>query len=243
MTSIKEQTDSVKQKKTATIASTQVHLQVAEIRDNVVVLKNGGLRAIFKTSSINFNLKSEAEQNAIIYSYQNFLNTLDFPIQIEIRSRKLEIDSYIEYMKNLGEKQTNPLLQRQTFEYAEYIQKLIEYANIMEKEFFVIVPYDPYRAEKMNIFQKFLHWLNPKDSINEIRRRHQEFEQLRKGLNQRINVVKSSLENCGLKVEQLTTSQLIEFFYKIYNPETSRQEKIKNLKDIDINLDENSEKK
>ncbi|MBI2464332.1 hypothetical protein HYV57_05225, partial [Candidatus Peregrinibacteria bacterium] len=198
MTAIKEQTNSVKQKKTAPIASTQVHLQIAEIRDNVAVLKNGGLRAIFKTSSINFNLKSEAEQNAIIYSYQSFLNTLEFPIQIVVRSRKLEIDSYIANLKNLGEKQTNPLLQRQTFEYAEYIQKLIEYANIMEKEFFVIVPYDPYRAEKLNIFQKFLRWLNPRDSINEIRQRHQEFEQLRKGLNQRINIVKSSLENCGL---------------------------------------------
>ena len=126
--------------------STQRFLQIAEVRDNVLVLKNGGVRTILKTSSINFNLKSEAEQNSIIYAYQNFLNSLEFPIQIVVRSKKLEIDEYLEKIRGYGDKQPNPLLKKQTLEYVEYIKKLVEYADIMEKEFYVVVPYDPPRA-------------------------------------------------------------------------------------------------
>nr|MBP9771149.1 hypothetical protein [Candidatus Gracilibacteria bacterium] len=106
--------------------STQAHIRIAEIRENVVVLKNGGMRAVLKTSSINFNLKSEQEQNSIVYAYQSFLNSLEFPIQILIRSKKLDIDDYIDGVKKIGEKQTNKLLQEQTMEYAQYIKRLVE---------------------------------------------------------------------------------------------------------------------
>ena len=122
--------------------STQMHLKIAEIHDDTVVLKNGGLRGILKTSSINLNLKSEAEQNAVIYSYQNFLNTLEFPIQIVVRSKRLDLEAYIEKLKKIGVKQSNPLLQKQTFEYVEYISRLVEYADIMEKKFYVVIPQD-----------------------------------------------------------------------------------------------------
>src|SRR3989338_5767318 len=101
-------------------AATQLHLRIAEIRDSTVVLKNGGLRGVLKISSMNFNLKSEAEQNAIIYSYQSFLNTLEFPIQIVIRSRKLDLDKYLDKLKDIAEKQNNNLLQKQTRDYADY---------------------------------------------------------------------------------------------------------------------------
>lgn len=229
----------VKNAKKNPAASTQRHLKIAEIRDNTIVLKNGGLRAILKTSSINFNLKSEPEQNAIIYSYQNFLNTLEFPIQIVIRSQKLDIDKYIEDLKVIGEKQQNKLLQRQTFEYAEYIQKLVEYADIMDKEFYCIVPFDPYRVEKKSFIEKILEKFKTADSVAEIKRRHKEFEDLKKGLTQRVNIAKTGLENCGLRTEQLNTQQLIELFYKIYNPLTSRGEKIKdNLQEFSIQSDE-----
>lgn len=237
----REQIDSVKKKGKSPLGSTQTHLRIAEIRDNIIVLKNGGLRAIFKTSSMNFNLKSEAEQNSIIYSYQSFLNTIEFPIQIVVRSRKLDIDHYIDSLKKLGEQQKNGLLKKQTFEYAQYIQKLIEYANIMEKEFFVVVPYDPYRAAKMNLLEKFLSWIKPQDNAVKIRQRHNEHEELRKGMAQRINIVKSALEQCGLKVEQLTTQKLIELFYKIYNPDSSRLEKVEDAQKFDMVADEKSE--
>ena len=144
---------SVKAAKRVPSSSTQIHLNIAEIKDDLLILKNGGLRAILSTSSINFNLKSEPEQNSIIYSYQSFLNTLEFPIQILVRSKKLDIDDYLEKLRNKAEKQTNPLLQSQTYEYVEYIHGLIEYADIMTKEFYVVVPYDPFRAQKVGLLQ------------------------------------------------------------------------------------------
>jgi type IV secretory pathway VirB4 component len=226
--------ETVKQKKTSAQMSTQLFMDIAEIKDNVVVLKNGGLRAILQTSSINFNLKSEEEQNSIIYAYQNFLNSLDFPIQVVVQSRKLDVDKYIETVKEIGEEQPNVLLKEQTMEYCDYIQKLVEYADIMEKKFFVVVPYDPYRNRKQNAFAKFMSSISSSDSVDAIRRRHREFEEMNKSLNERVNAVTGGLEGCNLRVAQLSTSQLIELFYNIYNPTTSRNEKIGEIDKIAV---------
>jgi hypothetical protein len=228
--------DSVKQSKSkkAPASSTQSFMRIAEVRENTLVLKNGGIRSILKVSSINFNLKSEEEQNAIIYSYQGFLNTLDFPIQIVVRSKKLDVDEYLDKLREKGDKQTNQLLQRQTFEYIEYISKLVEYADIMEKEFFVVVPMDPFRAQKLNIFQKFFQNMSPQDSYTAIKKRHDEFNQLKKKLTQRVNTVKVGLENCGLKVEEMEAKGLVELFYNTYNPMVSRYQKAKNVGDVNI---------
>ncbi|MFH1534156.1 MAG: hypothetical protein ABID64_04460, partial [Nitrospirota bacterium] len=209
--------------------STQTHLRIGEIRDNTLVLKNGGIRAVLKTSSINFNLKSEQEQNAIINSYQGFLNSLEFPIQILIKSKKLDIDDYIDQVEKLGEKQENKLLQDQTYEYSQYIRKLVEYADIMQKDFYVVIPHNPSRVAGSNIFQSFFQRLSPKDTYGDIKKRHGEFNKIAKDLNQKINIAKSGLEGCGLKVEQLNTQQLIELFYNSYNPSIYRSAKIKDL--------------
>lgn len=233
-----QQHESVRQSKKISGTSTQEYLPIAEIRDDTVVLKNGGLRSVIETSSLNFNLKSEDEQDAISFSYQSFLNSLEFPIQIVVHSRKLEIDSYITKLKGMAETQTNPLLQSQTYEYTEYISRLVEYADIMEKKFYVIVPYNPYRAEKLNIFEKFWQNLHSKDNISEIKKRHNEFEDLKKRLNQRLNVVTSGLENCGLHLRILNTQELIELFYKIFNPITSRAQKLQNLLEQSMETDE-----
>lgn len=192
------------------------------------------MRAILQVSSINFNLKSEQEQNAIIYAYQGFLNTLDFPIQILVRSRKLDIDTYLDTLNEKREKQTNMLLQRQTFEYIEYIKKLVEYADIMEKDFYVIVPMDPFRTQSATVFQKFWQYLHPYDSIEQIRQRHREFDDLKKKLTTRVNLVKSGLENCNLRTVQLNTQQLVELFYQVYNPITSRNEKLNDVNSYDL---------
>ena len=226
--------NTVKQKKTSPSMSTQLFLDIAEIKDNVVVLKNGGLRAILQTTSINFNLKSEEEQNSIIYGYQNFLNSLDFPVQIVIQSRKLDVDKYIESVREIGEQHTNVLLKEQTNEYCDYILKLVEYADIMEKKFYVVVPFDPYRNRNQSAFSKFMSSISSSDSVDAIRRRHKEFEELSKGLMERINAVIAGLEGCNLRVAQLSTSQLIELFYQIYNPVTSRNEKIEDLSSMDV---------
>lgn len=230
-----KQKNTVRQKKNSSSVSTQLFLNIAEIKDNVVVLKNGGLRAVLKTSSINFNLKSEEEQNSIIYAYQNFLNSLDFPIQILIQSKKLNIDKYIDNVKETANKHDSELLKTQTLEYADYVEKLIEYADIMEKNFYVIIPYNPFRIQNKNMLSKFMQNISSQDSIDNIKRRHHEFNELNKHLSERVNITRNGLEACNLRIAQLNTIQLIELFYKTYNSETSKNEPIEDLDKIDIN--------
>jgi type IV secretory pathway VirB4 component len=129
-------------KKPLADSSTQRYLPFSQIRDNLVVMKDSSVRIVLKCSTINFLLKSIEEQDAIIMSFQRFLNSLDFPIQIIIRSTKLNIESYLNKLNTLALKQTNPLLQSQTYEYIEYLKKLIEVAQIMRKDFYIVVPID-----------------------------------------------------------------------------------------------------
>ena len=218
--------------------SIQTYLRISEIRENTLILKNGGLRAILKVSSINFNLKSEDEQNAIIYSYQGFLNTLEDPIQIIIRSKKLDIDKYLDDLRQRATKQTNALLQKQTSEYADYIQKLVEYADIMAKEFYVVVPQDPYRSKNQTFLEKFLGYINSKDSYAQIKQRRDEFEDLKRKLGQKVNSVKIGLENCGLKVDELPTREIIQLFYEINNPVASRYQKGENWDESNVKTDD-----
>lgn len=129
-------------KKQINDASTQRYLPFSQIRDNVVVMKDNSARVILRCSTINFLLKSIEEQDAIIMSFQRFLNAIDFPIQIIVRSKKLDLDSYLQKLTAMALNQKNPLLQNQTYEYIEYLKKLIEVAQIMKKEFYIVVPKD-----------------------------------------------------------------------------------------------------
>jgi type IV secretory pathway VirB4 component len=129
-------------KKTNSDQTTQRYLPFSQIRDNVIIMKDSSARVILKCSTINFLLKSIEEQDSIIMSFQRFLNSIDFPIQILIRSSKLDIASYLNKLDNMAVKQTNSLLQNQTYEYIEYLRKLIEVAQIMRKDFYIIVPID-----------------------------------------------------------------------------------------------------
>lgn len=213
---------------------TQIFLPLSEIHDDTVILKNGGIRAILRTTSLNFNLKSEQEQNALTAGYQSFLNSLEFPIQIVVRSRKLDVDAYIETLKAKVPEQKNPLLQKQTTEYIDFVSRLVEYADIMEKDFLVVVPFDPLRAQSGGLMEKFfkikfLDLFRGKDSYGSVKQRREEFENLKKGLSQRINTIQTGLENLGLKVHQLTTQELIELLYNTYNPVTSRNEKVQDV--------------
>lgn len=135
--------DSVKSKQKApSDTTTQRYLPFSEIRDNMLIMKDGSTRMVIKVKAINFNLKSEEEQDSIIYSYQRFLNSLRFPIQIIVRSLKVDIDSYINKLKNLAVKQQNPLLQEQAYRYIDFLVNLIDMAQIMKKDFYIVVPYD-----------------------------------------------------------------------------------------------------
>jgi len=215
-------------------ASTQRFLPIAEIHNNTVVLKNGGLRAVLQASSINFNLKSEDEQNALIYGYQSFLNSLEFPIQILVRSKKLDIDDYLSHLQEIKEKQDNPLLKEQTAEYQEYIEKLVEYADIMEKKFYVVIPVDGPTGTKIGFIDRFLSHIFPDDSVAKMRARQKNFKELRKKLTQRINQVEQALMSLNVRTKELTTKELIELYYQSYNPITARQEKIDELGKMNI---------
>jgi type IV secretory pathway VirB4 component len=214
--------------------STQLYLRIGEIHDDTVVLKNGGVRAVLEVDSVNVNLKSEDEQNALTASYQGFLNSLDFPIQIVMRSKKLDISSYLGKLKVAGKKQTNELLKNQIAEYSEYIRRLVEFADIMEKSFYVIIPYDPPRSKSMGSFQSFWNFVHPSDDNSAFEKRKKEFATLNKKLEQNVEQVMGGLENCGLKSKRLETPSLIQLFYGIYNPLTARNEKVENLSDVDL---------
>ncbi len=224
--------DTVRNAKKKKLLSTQRYLEFSSVHDDTLVLKDGGLRAILEVSSINFNLKSEDEQNAITYAYQRFLNALNFPVQILLRSRKLDIGNYIESLKDKAKMQQNELLKAQMGEYIEYISKLIEYADIMEKRFFVIVPMNPARAENKSTIRRFLEKISPDDKVLSAITRRKEFKGLKKGLDERVNVVKTGLENCGLKTQTLSTEKIIEIYYQCYNPQLARTQKINSIEDL-----------
>lgn len=215
-------------------SATQRFLPIAEIHDNTVVLKNGGLRAVLQTTSVNFNLKSEDEQNALIQGYQAFLNSLEFPIQIVIRSKKLDIDDYLEHLEGIREKQENPLLKQQTAEHQEYIEKLIEYADIMEKKFYVVIPVDAPTGTKIGFIDRFISHIFPDDTLAKLRARKKSFKDLRKKLTLRTNQVEQALMSLNIRSNELNSKELIELYYQSYNPVTSRQEKIDDIENTTI---------
>jgi len=216
----------VKQGRRNNQLSTQRFLPFSEVKDNLLILKNWWIRAVLKASSVNFNLKSETEQNSLIIAYQGFLNSLNFPIQIVIRSKKLDIDNYIHSIENIATRHENRLLQEQTMEYASYIKKLVEYANIMEKQFYVIVPVDWISNEKkwfLDFVQDvFWSW---SESASDVRIRLKKFEKLKKKIKPRIDAISTGLESIWIEVNQLPTTEIIKLFYQIYNPDISRNEK------------------
>jgi hypothetical protein len=211
---MKQKKSSVRQGSQNQLISTQRYLQFSEVHDDTLILKNGGLRAVLEIQSVNFNLKSSAEQGALISSYQGFLNALNFPVQLQVRSRKLDIDSYIANLKLRQGKIENDLLQEQMSGYIDFIQRLVEYSDIMEKKFFVVIPLEPSRSQNKSVWNSFLEYIQPEDTVANIMTRKREFKNLKKELDARVNTVKTALENCGLGVTPLTTEQIIQIFYR-----------------------------
>ncbi|MBP7057407.1 hypothetical protein KBB08_02865, partial [Candidatus Gracilibacteria bacterium] len=185
-------------------------------------------------SSVNFELLSEQEQNSIIYSYQNFLNALDFPIQILIRSKRLDIEGYLTRMTELANNQADARIKQQTYDYIDFVASFVEYSDIMEKDFYIVVSHEPDRVKSGNFIQRFMQQLNPADNGLDYRVRQQEFSALRKTLNQRTNGVINALTGAGIYVKRLNTHELIQNFYEAYNPITSQGQKVENL--LKLNL-------
>lgn len=210
--------------------STQAHLDVAEIREGTIVLRDGSMRAVIVVSSTNFSLKSGEEQNALIDSYQSFLNSLEFPIQILMQSRKMDIHAYLDRLRVIMQNQTNELLRLQTQEYIEYVAKLIEFASIMNKTFYVVVPYSPF-ITKAGILQKISNIINP---VKGIKLKKEEFEAHREELMQRTNQITGALSAMGLHTILLDTEELVELLYNSYNLDNASPIQIKKIEDLDL---------
>ncbi|MDD5041512.1 MAG: hypothetical protein PHX87_04125 [Candidatus Peribacteraceae bacterium] len=227
----KKPKDTVHNRKGFSKAATQRFLPIAEIRNDTVVLKNGGLRAVLAVEALNFNLKSETEQKGIIAGYQSFVNTIDFPLQIVIRSTKINIDPYIQQLRVRANEQPNELLRDQTVEYANFIERIVEAADIMQKRFYVVVPLDDHPKRK-SMIATFLEWIGIDDSTSKALARHQMFEKRVSPLRDRINLVEAGLNSIGLTTRRLTTRELLELYYQVYNPGTSQEQKLNQISDI-----------
>ena len=210
-------------------ASTQQYLDIAEFREDTVIMRDGTLRAVLLAASINFALKSEDEQNAIIAAYVGFLNNIDFPLQIVIQSRELNIDNYMNFLKQKEKEQTNELLKIQTAEYIEYVTELISLGKIMSKKFFVVVSYNPLSDKQKGFFPKLIDSLKPATLI---KMKEEKFLKRKLELTRRVENIMGGLTSIGINSLPLDTQSLIELFYNTYNPETSANQKLVEVKEL-----------
>lgn len=200
------------------IASTQAYLPIKEIKEGVVLMNDNSLRAVVIVSSLNFALKSEQEKDAIISSFQGFLNSLNFPIQIVDTSKKLDLSQYLGRLKKMVEEQTNPLLKIQTQEYINFIEKLLEESNIMEKRYYVVVPYFPAGVEI-------------KGGVGDVLKKGQanitgDFAEHKRRLLSRVQLIIEGLNSVGLRCSVLDTKNLLELYYTSYNPDTAENQRL-----------------
>ena len=210
-------------------ASTQNHLMFTEIKDGIVVMRDGSLRMVVLASSLNFDLKSPQEQDSIEFAYQGFLNGLHFPVQIVIRSRRLDLDKYIEGLEVKQAAEENPLIAGLMEDYIYNIQGLLEQVNIMNKEFYVVVPYYVEMAAKKkdNAGSKLAGlFQNNTDSVQT----DEVYEQRKRDLIQRTNLVAQGLAQLGVRAAVLGTQEVIELFYTAYNQEEAISQ---NLNEVD----------
>lgn len=215
-----------------TANSTQRYLKISDIKRDTVIMKDGTLRAVLMVSSINFALKSEEEQEAIIGGYVSFLNNLDFPIQIIIQSRELNIAGYLENMTKKANEQPNELLKSQTVQYIDYIKQLVSLGKIMNKHFYIVVPYNPLSDKRKNFWQSLIEAFRPIDVIN---LKEERFLDLKKQLEARIDSISGGLSSIGLTTARLDTQGLIELFYNAYNQETAANQPLDSIEKININ--------
>ncbi|MFH1841256.1 MAG: hypothetical protein ABH800_00535 [Candidatus Nealsonbacteria bacterium] len=192
--------------------STQQFLEIDQIREGVVILKNKSLRGVLMVSSQNFALKSDEEQTAILYQFQSFLNSLDFFCQIVVQSRKLNITGYLEKLKEIEKKQENELLKVQISEYHNFIKELVATETIMTKSFFVVIPF--YLLESQGGYPKKLFKATKSHPFTE-----DEFQRCKQQLWQRMEFAALGLRRSGLQAVPLTTPELIEFFWGLYHPQ------------------------
>ena len=216
--------------------STQNTLQIAEIRDGVVIMGDGSFRSVVMAKSINFDLMSQTEQEAVEYSYQGFLNSLYFPIQIFIRSRRVDLQPYIEKLEKIRTEHDNMLLAMLMDDYINFIDDLSQQTNIMDKSFYIVVPFYPHPdvqkaiTNSVNFFTGVANLFNKKEQhvvINEV-----DLEAAKTELRERVQAVLAGLQQSTIKGLPLDTQELIELYYDTYNPDTATRQQLKNFDDL-----------
>lgn len=200
--------------------TTQSFLDIDQIREGVVILRDGGMRMVLMCSAINFELKSELEQQGTINAFQSFINSLDIPIQITVQSRQLDLTNYLRTLEDRVTKETNELLRRQIVDYIAYISDLILQANIMEKRFYVVVPHYPGGFRELGFISKIFGGAT-QGNID-----IKDFDRERLNIAQKASIVASGLQSCGIKVVQLDTQELIELYYATYNTDQASTQKL-----------------
>jgi hypothetical protein len=195
-------------------ASTQDFVSIRDIKDNVIIQKNGQMRMVLLASSINFALKSVDEQKGILLQFQSFLNTLDFDLQIYIQSRRLNIEPYLELLQTLDGKQNNDLMRIQIREYIEFIRTFTKDIDVMSKNFFVVIPYSP---QKVDFSRSITNLLSPKKR-SQATPNEAQFEEHRIQLEQRVGLVTAGLARVGVRSITLQKDDLVELYYHLYNP-------------------------
>jgi hypothetical protein len=220
--------------------STQNTLQIAEIRDGIVIMSDGSFRSVVMVKSINFDLMSPQEQEAVEYSYQGFLNSLYFPIQIFIRSQKVDLQPYIQKLDKIRTEHENMLLALLMDDYIAYIDQLAQQTNIMDKKFYVVVPYFPVittqkaLTQSKNFFSGISQLFNTREDhvvINE-----GDLEKAKAELRNRVQAVLGGLQQCGIQGLPLDTQELIELYYDTYNPDTATRQQLKNFNDLTADI-------
>ncbi|HEY1835805.1 MAG TPA: hypothetical protein VGG13_03210 [Candidatus Saccharimonadales bacterium] len=221
--------------------STQNTLQIAEVRDGLVIMSDGTFRSVVMAKSINFDLMSPQEQEAVEYSYQGFLNSLYFPVQIFIRSQKVDLQPYIAKLDKIRSEHDNMLLAMLMEDYIEYISGLSEETNIMDKKFYVVIPFSTVESDKQqsltsskSFISGFAEMLSNKPShivVNETT-----LEKAKTELRNRVQATLSGLMQCGVKGLPLDTQELIELYYDMYNPDTATNQHLKNFNDLTADI-------
>lgn len=211
--------------------ATQQHLDITEIKEDVVILKDGTMRAVLLCSSINFSLKSEDEQQAIIQAYMQFLNALEFPIQIVAQSRRLNIDSYIERLKEVERTHTNELLKIQIRDYMAFVTELVTLGDIVSKRFYLVVPFDPLSNKRKGWFARMREVLTPALTV---RVKEERFLARKGDLMQRVDHIINLMGSMGIAAAPLDTQSLIEMYYTVYNPDIYDIEKMKPVGELQV---------
>lgn len=208
---------------------TQSLVQLSEVRDGIIVLADGTLRSILMVSSLNFALKSEEEQNAIVFAFQGFLNSLDFPVQITVMSRKLDITPYLEELRQRKNQQQNELLRLQMEEYSNFVAELVKGNDIMTKSFFVTVSFSVQQSKQTGVVGRVLKGLQSLRRTKKTAVTDEDFEHYRTQLLLRVEQVAIGLQGVGLRLMPLKTQEVLELFYDVLNPVTSRNHRLQNV--------------